>query len=243
MAESKKAKQDEPAKGADDEAPGEGGSSVDAAGLDEEMLRKISAVRARLREGFGVVVMGMMTLPRYRHQSLADLQLLVLEPLVRDRIAIAYPGKDESEADGGSGVPGRDITGMAIWASVSESVDAKIREQIRAGAFPVRLKPEEWTSGEINWLLDVIAPDPRTITAVIANFRQVVGQTELRLHPVVARMLDTETLEKLGVQRRGQDGGGAQPEASFKAAEDAKAASVTGKEAQTGERNKEPTRH
>ena len=90
-----------------------------------------------------------------RHQSLGDLTQMVLEPLIRDRIAIARPAKEE---------PGMltDIAGFAIWASVSEEVDAKIREQIKAGSFPVRLKPEEWQSGSINWLLDVIAPDQAT---------------------------------------------------------------------------------
>ena len=63
---------------------------------------------------------------------------------------------------------------MAIWASASEAVDAKLREQIKAGVFPLRLQAEDWTSGSINWLLDVIAPNRRLATAVITNFRQVV---------------------------------------------------------------------
>jgi hypothetical protein len=47
-------------------------------------------VRSHVRESFGKVVMAMMALPRYRHQTIDDLQHLVLEPLVHDRIAIAY---------------------------------------------------------------------------------------------------------------------------------------------------------
>lgn len=75
-----------------------------------------------------------------------------MEPLIRDRIAIARPTKYE---------PGMltDVAGFAVWASVSEEVDLKIRDQIKAGTFPIRLKPEDWQSGSINWLLDVIAPD------------------------------------------------------------------------------------
>ena len=49
----------------------------------------------------------------------------MLEPLIRDRIAMAYPGKAE-DATG-------DMVGFAIWASVSDEVDAKIRELIKAG--------------------------------------------------------------------------------------------------------------
>jgi cytolysin-activating lysine-acyltransferase len=54
---------------------------------------------------------------------------------------------------------------------MSDAVDVKIREQVRAGVFPVRLTGEEWTSGETAWLLDVIAPSQRVATAVLANFR------------------------------------------------------------------------
>ena len=65
--------------------------------------------------------------------------------------------------------------------------------------FPVRLKPDEWTSGKINWLLDLVAPSPQLATAVIANFKQVVKGGELRIHPLVSSLLDGETLRKMGV--------------------------------------------
>lgn len=164
--------------------------------MDPEILKKIAAVRSHVRESFGKAVMAMMMLPRYRGQTLADLQHLVLEPLIRDRIAIAYPGdKDKSALS--------DITGLAIWASVSEEVDGRIREQIRAGVFPVRLKAEDWTSGEINWLLDVIAPDQKTTTSVIANFKQVVKEGALRLHPIITRLVDEDVLKRMGAEKIG----------------------------------------
>ena len=62
-----------------------------------------------------------------------------------------------------------------------------IREQIKAGAFPVRLKPDDWTSGEITWLLDVIAPSQKLATDVLLNFRKVLKTgSDVRIHPVVA---------------------------------------------------------
>ena len=161
---------------------------------DPELQQRIAALRSRVRESFGKAVMAMMVLPRYRAQTLGDLQHLVLEPLIRDRIAIAYPGSTSDDALA-------DITGLAIWASVSEAVDASIREQIKAGVFPVRLKPEDWTSGQINWLLDVIAPDRKTTTSVIANFKQVVKEGSLRLHPLITRLVDPETLKKMGAEK------------------------------------------
>lgn len=44
--------------------------------------------------------------------------------------------------------------------------DAKIAEQTKTGVFPIRLKPDDWTSGEIVWLLDVIAPSREMATTV-----------------------------------------------------------------------------
>ena len=115
----------------------------------------------------------------------------------RDRIAIAHPkGTDRTALTG--------IAGFAIWASVSQEVDAKIREQIKTGTFRVRLKPEDWQSGDINWLLDVIAPDRKATGQVIANFRQVVKEGDLRIHPQVAGLVDDEMREKM---MKGTDNG------------------------------------
>lgn len=162
--------------------------------VDPEIAKKIAQLRSSLRENFGKAVMAMMMVPRYRAQNLADLQHIVLDPMLQDRIAIAYPGKTEK-------TPEPDMSGFAIWASVSEEVDARIREQIANGVFPIRLKSNEWSSGDINWLLDVIAADRATIATVIANFRQVVKEGELRLHPLITRLVDRETLEKIGARK------------------------------------------
>ncbi|MGA9581854.1 MAG: toxin-activating lysine-acyltransferase [Allosphingosinicella sp.] len=176
---------------------GAGAAAADAPSpqLDPDILRKVAQLRFQVRETFGKVVMAMLMLPRYRHQTIADLQHLVLEPLIRDRIAVAHLAQSDPEL--------ADIAGVAIWASVSEEVDGQIREQVRAGVFPVRLKAEDWTSGSINWLLDVIAPDPKSTASVIANFNQVVKDGSLRLHPIVTRLVDDETLRKMGAEKMG----------------------------------------
>lgn len=161
----------------------------EATAKDEEVAKKIAALRSQVRESFGKVVMAMMTQPRYKHLTIADLNHLVLEPLTRDRIAMAYGRNTDA------GAP--DMAGMAIWASVSEEVDLKIREQIKSGVFPIRLSHSEWVSGDINWLLDVIAIDQKTAGQVIGNFRQVVKDGELRVHPIITRLVDEDTLAKM----------------------------------------------
>lgn len=168
-------------------------------GPDPEVLKKVASLRSHVRESFGQIAMAMMMLPRYRHQTLSDLQHLILEPLIRDRIAIAYPGNRDED-------PLADSLGVAIWASVSEEADVRIRDQIKAGTFPIRLKAEDWNAGDIHWLLDVIAPDTKTTANVIANFRQVVKDGSLRLHPIITRLVDAETLKKMGAERLGREG-------------------------------------
>jgi cytolysin-activating lysine-acyltransferase len=165
-----------------------------AAGSDIGLFRSCEAA-------VGQVALAMIGVPRYRHSSIAGLQQLVLEPLIRDRIAIASTkGKDEADLTGGS------LAGIATWASVSDEVDGKIREQIKAGVFPVRLKPDDWASGDKVWLFDVIAPSRQVASSVLANFKQVVKEGDVRIHPMVARMVDPELLKKMGAVADGGSG-------------------------------------
>ena len=172
----------------------EGAKATDQAPpLDPAVSAQISAFRLRLQASIGEVVLSMMNLPRYRHQALADVMHLVVAPLTRDRIAIAKTGGEGALEE---------TAGIAIWASVSEEVDASIREQIKARVFPIRLKDDDWNSGEINWLFDVIAPSQKIATAVLANFKQVVKDQPIRVHPVVAQLVNPEVLEKMRINPR-----------------------------------------
>lgn len=56
------------------------------------------------------------------------------------------------------------------------------------------------TSGSINWLLYVIAPDRKMTGRVIANFKQVVKEGELRLHPMVEGLVEPEMMERMGAK-------------------------------------------
>ena len=170
---------------------------------NEADAAQIARLRARVRESFGSVAMTMMMLPQYRNQTVADLQHLILEPLVQDRISIAYP-KETPDPEGGDKVAA-DMVGFAIWASASDEVDRRIRDQIKAGTYPIRLKPDDWRSGDNHWVLDIIAPDEAATTKVLANFGQLAKGGSLKLHPAVARRLSPEVLEKMGaVQATGE---------------------------------------
>jgi len=170
------------------------GPTLEAPQSDPERDAQIAEARARLHETFGKIALAAMSEPRYRNLSINDMAGLFLEPLLDNRIAIASPATDEGALNVDT------VSAFAIWASVSHKVDAKIREQIDAGAYPVHLQREDWNSGTINWLIDVISPSQRLTTAVIANFRQILTEGEIFIHPMVTRTIDREVLEKLGAR-------------------------------------------
>ncbi len=164
--------------------------------LTPEILEKISALRTKIQLSVGQVVLAIMNLPRYRHQTLGDLMHVVLDPLMHDRVAIAYTRKPDQPA-GPKANDEQSVAGIAIWATVSAEVDAKITEQVRAGVFPVRLASDDWTSGDMVWLLDVVAQDRAQATRVLTSFNQLSGNRPVKIHPIVARSVDPALLERM----------------------------------------------
>lgn len=164
-----------------------------------EVSAKLAELRTRINLNVGQVVVAMMNVPRYQTQSLADLAHLVIEPLLHDRVAIASVRSPPTQ----DGLTGQEIpAGIAIWASVSDDVDTKIREQIKEGVFPIRLASEDWTSGEKLWLLDVIAPNRKLATIVLSNLSKVMGDKPVAVHPIVGRSVDPEALKRMRVAER-----------------------------------------
>jgi cytolysin-activating lysine-acyltransferase len=176
--------------------------------MTPELMSQIGELRSKIQTSIGQTLLAMMDLPRYKHISLADFSHLVINPLLRNRVAIAHKSVTEN---GVSKVGEESIAGIAIYATVSPAVDAKIAEQTKAGVFPIRLNPEDWTSGDLPWLLDVIAADRAQATSVLANFRQVVGEKPIKIHPMVARLIDPAVLEKLKGAMAEPEAGQAEP--------------------------------
>jgi len=48
--------------------------------------------------------------------------------------------------------------GMALWAMLSEEAEQKLNDMVMGNKGPVRLRPDEWRSGDRLWLIDLIAP-------------------------------------------------------------------------------------
>ena len=45
--------------------------------------------------------------------------------------------------------------GIALWARVSKEVDERLSTDLSQ---PIRLRPDEWNSGDILWLIDAVGP-------------------------------------------------------------------------------------
>ena len=178
------------------EVPGRTGE-----GLSPEELAKVQSLRSKMvSASFGEMVTLLMKSPHYRHYNLADLEWLLIPPLMTNQFLVVEaqlktpatkegeqkPASEEGAAETNtvttdeepqtgqlSGV--RIPVGMALWAKVSPEVDTKLSENIDS---PIKLRPDEWRSGEINWLIEIIG-DQKIMAGLYEKLKKDVfkGQT------------------------------------------------------------------
>ncbi|MBV9984568.1 toxin-activating lysine-acyltransferase [Bradyrhizobium sp.] len=86
----------------------------------------------------GQVVWLMMNMPQYRHVFLADLEWMVLPPILLSQYRLFRAGDH--------------VVAFAAWAYLSEDAEARLQ-----GPNP-RLAPSDWKSGDRLWLIDLHAP-------------------------------------------------------------------------------------
>jgi cytolysin-activating lysine-acyltransferase len=151
-------------------------------------LVELNQTRALLHRTYGQVILALASIPHYKNVPVSALEALILAPLMQDRLIIAKSPENSN--------PGEDdgLMGIVIWATVSEAVDAKIREQIKVKRFPVMLERDDWQSGPIHWLLDVIAPNEAATQKVIAGLGNLIKAPQLHVHPAVQRQLQAQTV-------------------------------------------------
>lgn len=107
-----------------------------------------------LNAGLGETVAMLARDPKFRHLALSDLEWLVLPPLAANQVlTLRGKVKDKDGQENGLTVP----LCLALWAKVSEEIDQKLQAQQKAGA-PLRLAPQDWTSGQIPWVLLLTGP-------------------------------------------------------------------------------------
>src|SRR5262245_29209042 len=124
-------------------------------GAASEEARRRAAAAVRHSLAFAQIVSILMHSPRYRHYTLGDLEWLVLPPLLTGQCSVAEAKSKEN----GASVP----VAVALWASVSPEVDRRLAENLNT---PIRLRPDEWRSGEILWLIDAVG-DRRVVPGLL----------------------------------------------------------------------------
>ena len=116
---------------------------------------------------FGEMVSLLMRSTHYKHYSLAELEWLLLPPLMHNQFLVVEARSKEN----GASVP----VGLALWASVSEDTDKRLSENLDQ---PIKLRPDEWKSGDNHWIIDVIG-DEKIIHALHDKLKNeiFVGKT------------------------------------------------------------------
>src|SRR4029079_4132083 len=94
---------------------------------------------------FGQVVSVLMRSSQHKHLALTDLEWLVVPALTAGQFAVA----NMKSKEGGPSVP----AAVVLWASVSPEVDQRLSANLSA---PIRLRPDEWKSGDILWLIEAV---------------------------------------------------------------------------------------
>jgi len=134
-------------------APPQGTADGKPTGLTEKVRRDAATLRNALAftQALGVL----MRSPHYRKYTLADLEWLVIPPLMTGQFRIGEAKPDPQ----GPALP----VAAVFWASVSPEVDKRLTE---AKSPAPQLKAEEWKSGDIVWLVHA-AGETRFVRSVI----------------------------------------------------------------------------
>lgn len=115
-----------------------------------------------LAANLGNIVVIMMRSPMHKAMPLSELYELVVPAIQNNQVSIAEAYNKES----GLTVP----AGFALWARVSEEVDQRLSQN---PSNPIRLKPDEWSSGDIFWLVDLIG-EKRFVAPMLRKLNQAI---------------------------------------------------------------------
>jgi hemolysin-activating ACP:hemolysin acyltransferase len=117
-----------------------------------------TAEEIRFAVTFTRIVSVLTRSPHYKHYTLSDLEWLVVPPILTGQCAVM-------EANvGGRPTP----VAVALWAGVSDEVDRRLSENLST---PVKLRPDEWQSGAILWLIDAVG-DPTAVPLLLRELRE-----------------------------------------------------------------------
>jgi hemolysin-activating ACP:hemolysin acyltransferase len=127
----------------------------------------------------GQIVAVLMRSPQHKHYSLADLEWLVLPAVLSGQYRIAQAQQAAAVAP----------IAVIIWASVSAEVDQRLSDL----SAPARLRPDEWRSGNIPWLMELVC-DTRVQQALLKE----LGETTFKGKGVKMRVRGADGKVQIG---------------------------------------------
>jgi cytolysin-activating lysine-acyltransferase len=130
----------------------------------------------------GQIVAVLMQSPQHKHYSLADLEWLVLPAVRSGQFRIAQAQQS------GAAAP----VGVALWATVSAEVDRRLSDL----SVPGRLRPDEWRSGDIPWLMELVC-DARVQPTLLKD----VGETGFKGRAIKMRVRGADGKTQIGTFR------------------------------------------
>ena len=104
---------------------------------------------------FGEITSLLMRTPSHKLEPMGDLEWLVVPAILTGQFTLV---ESQSKTQGFTAP-----IAVALWAFVSPEVDRRLTENISA---PIRLRMEEWKSGDIPWLVEA-AGEPRVIEEML----------------------------------------------------------------------------
>jgi cytolysin-activating lysine-acyltransferase len=113
-------------------------TSASRAGADAKADKEAKLSAPSADGALGHAVWLMMNMAQYRHVFLADLEWMVLPPIMLNQYRLFR-------------IDNR-VVAFAAWAYLSEAVEARLQSP------NPRLAPSEWKSGDRLWLIDLHAP-------------------------------------------------------------------------------------
>jgi len=142
-------------------------------------VRPRDARQARFAQTFAQIVAVLMRDANFRQMRLADLEWLVLPPVMAGQFRLAQAPSPHGRVKGQEGgvlVP----VAVALWARVSAVIDKGLSENLDKA---MRLKPGDWASGDNIWLM-AVAGDQRAVP----KFLEQLAETEFKGQRVKMRL-------------------------------------------------------
>jgi cytolysin-activating lysine-acyltransferase len=165
----------------DDPAP-DGNGAGDAAAVKPAAVRPRDARQTRFAQSFAQIVAVLMRDPNFRNMRLADLEWLVLPPVMAGQFRLAQAPSPHDRAKGKEGAEGGVLVpvAVAVWARVSAAIDKGLSENLDKS---VRLRAGDWASGDKIWLM-AVAGDQRAVP----KFLERLAETEFKGQRVKMRL-------------------------------------------------------